>query len=105
MHPHSRLLPSTFLFIGLAWCAVEVGDRATAAARGPVMRAGTREGPSRRVATPTPRAESDAATRQRVNEQYGRLQLSFERNEGQTDPHVAFLSRGPRLRAVPLGGA
>jgi hypothetical protein len=40
------------------------------------------------------RADPDAAMANRVPEQYGRLPLSFEPNRGQTDPRVAFLSRG-----------
>ncbi|PYR65900.1 MAG: hypothetical protein DMF88_18185 [Acidobacteria bacterium] len=40
------------------------------------------------------RASPPAAMKDRVREQYGRLPLSFERNEGQTDPSVEFLSRG-----------
>ena len=30
------------------------------------------------------------------NPLYGRLELAFERNEGQVDNHVEFLSRGSR---------
>jgi beta-propeller repeat-containing protein len=36
----------------------------------------------------------DAATKARVNEAYGQLPLSFEANDGQTDPAVDFISRG-----------
>jgi hypothetical protein len=35
---------------------------------------------------PDGQVESAAAAKQRVNDQYGRLPLSFERNEGQSDP-------------------
>ncbi|MBA3321690.1 MAG: hypothetical protein H0T45_09650, partial [Pyrinomonadaceae bacterium] len=38
--------------------------------------------------------EPDETTRTRVNEAYGQLPLSFEANQGQTDPQVKFLSRG-----------
>ena len=38
------------------------------------------------------------ATKQRVVETYGRLPLSFEANQGQTDSQVKFLSRGSRYR-------
>jgi hypothetical protein len=31
----------------------------------------------------------------RVSESYGRLPLSFEANQGQTDPQVKLLARGP----------
>jgi uncharacterized repeat protein (TIGR01451 family) len=36
----------------------------------------------------------DARTRTRLNEAYGRLPLSFEANQGQTDARVKFISRG-----------
>src|SRR4030095_1387202 len=36
-------------------------------------------------------SESDKAT---ITDRYGQLQLSFESNQGQTDPHVKFVSRG-----------
>jgi hypothetical protein len=36
-----------------------------------------------------------AAAKIRVSESYGRLPLSFEANQGQTDPEVKFLARGP----------
>ena len=36
----------------------------------------------------------DPATRARINAAYGQLPLSFEANQGQTDAHVNFLSRG-----------
>jgi hypothetical protein len=39
-------------------------------------------------------ADAPPATRTKVAETYGRLPLLFERNEGQTDPAVHFLSRG-----------
>jgi hypothetical protein len=42
----------------------------------------------------TPNAEPDAATKQRISDVYGRLPLSFEKNEEQTDPRVEFVSRG-----------
>ena len=38
---------------------------------------------------------SDASTRTRLEEAYGKLPLSFEANAGQTDPRVIFLSRSP----------
>src|SRR5260370_26174961 len=37
---------------------------------------------------------SEAATRARLRELYGRLPLSFEANRGQTDDRAKFLSRG-----------
>ena len=40
-------------------------------------------------------ADSVSAQHRRVAEAYGRLPLSFEANEGQTDRQVRFLARGP----------
>jgi Carboxypeptidase regulatory-like domain/Beta-propeller repeat len=39
-------------------------------------------------------ATADEPTRLRANEAYGKLPLSFEANQGQTDTQVKFLSRG-----------
>src|SRR5438128_5786750 len=39
-------------------------------------------------------ASSAEAARARLAESYGKLPLSFEANQGQTDPRVKFLSRG-----------
>src|SRR5258708_5744229 len=39
-------------------------------------------------------ANSHAAPKARIIESYGKLPLSFELNQGQTDPAVKFLSRG-----------
>jgi len=39
-------------------------------------------------------SHSPAASKMGVVENYGRLPLSFEANQGQTDPQVKFLSRG-----------
>jgi hypothetical protein len=36
----------------------------------------------------------DEAKRIELNQAYGKLPLSFEGNQGQTDPQVKFLSRG-----------
>lgn len=46
---------------------------------------------SEKTTTTTP----DAATRARIERNYGNLPLSFEANRGQTDPRVKFFSRGP----------
>jgi len=43
---------------------------------------------------PATTSAADAATKARVEENYGKLPLSFEANKGQTDPRVKFLSRG-----------
>src|SRR5438132_11566792 len=45
--------------------------------------------PATRTSTEIPQA-----TKQQVLVAYGRLPLSFEANQGQTDPQVRFLSRG-----------
>jgi hypothetical protein len=45
------------------------------------------------IGTPAPSA-SAKLTKARLLESYGKLPLSFEANQGQTDPHVKFLSRG-----------
>src|SRR5438132_7095066 len=39
-------------------------------------------------------AGSAEATQARLAESYGKIPLSFEANQGQTDPRVKFLSRG-----------
>jgi hypothetical protein len=39
-------------------------------------------------------APASTAASKRVAAQYGKISLSFEANQGQTDPHVQFLSRG-----------
>src|SRR6266699_4087471 len=39
-------------------------------------------------------ASSAEAAQARLAESYGKLPLSFEANQGQTDPRVKFLSRG-----------
>jgi hypothetical protein len=40
-------------------------------------------------------AQTDTAAQVRVSQTYGRLPLSFEANQGQTDAQVRFLARGP----------
>src|SRR6266540_659585 len=37
-----------------------------------------------------------APTKAEIADHYGKLPLSFEGNEGQTDPEVKFISHGPR---------
>lgn len=44
--------------------------------------------------TAAPLRPADEAARARVDENYGKLPLSFEANRGQADPSVKFLSRG-----------
>src|SRR2546428_3787369 len=48
-------------------------------------------GPPAAVSSLTPPEE---ATQARVREAYGKLPLSFEANQGQTEPQVQFLARG-----------
>src|SRR5438876_11261476 len=51
---------------------------------------------TRTIAGPklTKPASSAEATQARLAESYGKVPLSFEANQGQTDPRVRFLSRG-----------
>src|SRR5256886_4044582 len=51
---------------------------------------------TRTIAGPklTKPAGSAEATQARLAENYGKVPLSFEANQGQTDPRVKFLSRG-----------
>src|SRR5207302_9655016 len=51
---------------------------------------------TRTIAGPkfTKPAGSAEATQARLAESYGKIPLSFEANQGQTDPRVKFLSRG-----------
>src|SRR5260370_42148920 len=56
---------------------------------------------------PTPQLAPSAnapspAIKQKVEEEYGKLPLSFEANHGQTDPQVKFLSRGPGYKLFLL---
>ncbi|MGH7790783.1 MAG: hypothetical protein ACREOB_00570, partial [Thermodesulfobacteriota bacterium] len=44
--------------------------------------------------TPTMLVQPDAVTKAHVEEAYGKLPLSFEANQGQTNAQVKFLSRG-----------
>ncbi len=43
----------------------------------------------------TPTSPPDPPSKIRLIESYGKLPLSFELNQGQTDKEVKFLSRGP----------
>ncbi len=49
--------------------------------------------PTKADAPPTA-AKPDAATKARILEAYGKLPLSFEANQGQTDGRVKYLTRG-----------
>lgn len=50
--------------------------------------------PTRELPTQSRLGAADELTRLRANEAYGKLPLSFELNQGQTDTQVKFLSRG-----------
>src|SRR6266849_4999928 len=51
--------------------------------------------PLKNAATPRARAQNKLPTpNARIVESYGKLPLSFEANQGQTDPAVKFLSQG-----------
>jgi hypothetical protein len=50
--------------------------------------------PVLKLSSATPAAKTDPATRVRLTKAYGKLPLSFEANQGQTDPRVKFFSRG-----------
>lgn len=49
-----------------------------------------------RAATPASPAAVETAVKARLIETYGKVPLSFEKNQGQTGEQVKFLSRGPR---------
>jgi hypothetical protein len=70
----------------LILCLSLIPAATSAQSRGPIM--------NDRVSSKMVSAEMQAAARQRVIENYGRLPLSFEANQGQTGPDVRFLSRG-----------
>ena len=48
-----------------------------------------------KVDAPPTAAKPDTATKARIVEAYGKLPLSFEANQGQTDGRVKYLARGP----------
>jgi hypothetical protein len=61
---------------------------------GPVKEAPLRHaGPGAQTLSVTP-ARADVVTQAKISSAYGRLSLSFEANQGQTDCRVKFLSRG-----------
>ena len=53
--------------------------------RGPIAKAATSRGDS----------QAGLASRAFLTQNYGKIPLSFEANQGQTDARVKFLSRGP----------
>src|SRR5262249_22444472 len=54
-----------------------------------------RNAPQSQTASSPSASAPSPALKQKVLQQYGKLPLSFEANQGQTDPKVKFLSRGP----------
>jgi len=61
----------------------------------PLDPAGSLPAPEARATAPATAAEPDQATKARIVEAYGKLPLSFEANQGQTDGRVKYLARGP----------
>jgi hypothetical protein len=105
MHPLSRLLGGASLAVGLALLMPGSDDLRVQATHSPVAPEWTLQQPSNHADNPAARrVEANLATKTRVSEVYGRLPLSFEKNEGQTDSRVEFLSRGPG-RALFLSAA
>jgi hypothetical protein len=89
MRVHDRLASkSSLAALGLTVIALGWGGAPIDAAR-PAKQA--RTAPLVPQARP---AEPDAATQERLREHYGRLPLSFEKNQGQSDRRVEFISRG-----------
>jgi Beta-propeller repeat/Bacterial Ig-like domain (group 1) len=89
MRVHDRLASkSSLAAVGLTVIALGWGGAPIDAAR-PAKQA--RTAPLVPQARP---AEPDAATQGRLREHYGRLPLSFEKNQGQSDRRVEFISRG-----------
>src|SRR5437773_510939 len=75
----TRTLPIATLVFTLASLAVFAWKPTTRTIAGPKL---------------TKPASSAEATQARLAESYGKIPLSFEANQGQTDPRVKFLSRG-----------
>src|SRR5260370_37171242 len=53
---------------------------------------------SARIASPTTASQADPKAQAMILDGYGKLPLSFEANQGQTDAEVKFLSRGAGYR-------
>ena len=97
MYPLTRLSVRASLVFGLTLLSLGSGDLKVEATRGSSTTDWTRQPPARRADHP--------ATKRQISDTYGRLPLSFEKNEGQTDAHVEFLSRGPgRALFLSSGG-
>jgi hypothetical protein len=79
-------------------CRVESHAAMVGVAASPVLRAEATAHKANRVSTQLPKISdtptSDRNASARLREKYGKLPLSFEPNQGQTDGHVKFLSRG-----------
>ncbi len=95
---HTRETPTRrALRICLSWAmmiAVTIGLAAHSLAN-PLDPAGSLPAPEARATAPATAAEPDQATKARIVEAYGKLPLSFEANQGQTDGRVKYLARGP----------
>ena len=88
------LLVSNFLSSGFpsrVWAASSPETASTSAQVAPLPPRAARSEEMRKTVTVT---QPDAAHRARLAEAFGRLPLSFEPNQGQTDPTVKFLSHG-----------
>lgn len=74
----------------------------TALSAAAVVRLGYDRGGAKLTA---PRTSADSKSPQRLDivRAYGKLPLSFESNQGQTDPRVKFLSRGPGYEVFLTG--
>ena len=62
--------------------------------RVPASPTATTKNPSSRARVHTSVPTDNAANKMRVSKAYGKLPMSFEPNQGQTDKRVKFLSRG-----------
>src|SRR3954447_12196985 len=60
----------------------------------PAREAPARHTEPRAKKPPAALSKADAATQARLSAAYAQLPLSFEANQGQSDPRVKFLSRG-----------
>src|SRR5437868_15205016 len=81
---YAPLFLAALALVALSGAAIPARKGAAASARPP----GAPGRPAGRAAATKPAAQA------RVREAYGRLPLSFEANQGQTDRRVQFLSRG-----------
>ena len=85
--PSSPIRPRTRVLLFISICAASLGLALLLGHRH--SNAAGQPSPGARLFVP------ESATSPDIAERYGKLPLSFETNEGQTDPQVKFLSRGP----------